>query len=249
VELVVIIIFLVVFYLFGKALLQKPKGALGELIVSKKLKRLKDEEYLVLNDVLLKINDSTTQIDHIVICKSGIIVIETKNFTGWIHGHEKSEYWTQTIFKNKYEIKNPIKQNWIHVYALKNILKEYSEIKYFPIVVFTGDGELKNVTTELPVIYANRLISTIKEFNKLNSLSLDQMELISEKLNELNLTDRKEKRNHVKQVRQKIREQKINEKRKICPKCGNQLVKRRGKFSKFYGCRNFPKCKFTLKIN
>jgi len=32
---------------------------------------------------------------------------------------------------------------------------------------------------------------------------------------------------------------------KICPKCGALLAIRMSKFGKFYGCSNFPKCKFT----
>ncbi len=31
----------------------------------------------------------------------------------------------------------------------------------------------------------------------------------------------------------------------ICPECGGSLVIRWSKFGKFYGCSNFPKCKFT----
>lgn len=36
--------------------------------------------------------------------------------------------------------------------------------------------------------------------------------------------------------------------RKECPYCKSDLVKRTGKFGEFYGCKNYPKCKFTQKI-
>jgi restriction system protein len=32
-----------------------------------------------------------------------------------------------------------------------------------------------------------------------------------------------------------------------CPRCGGELVERMGKYGKFHGCSNFPKCKFTTK--
>ncbi|WP_278680442.1 topoisomerase DNA-binding C4 zinc finger domain-containing protein [Leyella stercorea] len=32
----------------------------------------------------------------------------------------------------------------------------------------------------------------------------------------------------------------------ICPECGGKLVIRNGKFGPFYGCSNYPKCKFTI---
>jgi 5-methylcytosine-specific restriction endonuclease McrA len=33
-----------------------------------------------------------------------------------------------------------------------------------------------------------------------------------------------------------------------CPKCGGELVLRHGKHGDFYGCSNYPKCKFTRSI-
>lgn len=35
---------------------------------------------------------------------------------------------------------------------------------------------------------------------------------------------------------------------KVCPKCGGKLVKKKGKYSSFYGCSNFPTCNYTEKI-
>lgn len=31
----------------------------------------------------------------------------------------------------------------------------------------------------------------------------------------------------------------------VCPRCGGELVKRKGKFGEFFGCGNFPACRFT----
>ncbi len=31
----------------------------------------------------------------------------------------------------------------------------------------------------------------------------------------------------------------------LCPVCGGQLRKRNGKFGEFFGCSNFPKCRYT----
>jgi ribonuclease HI len=32
-----------------------------------------------------------------------------------------------------------------------------------------------------------------------------------------------------------------------CPNCNGKLMVRNGKFGKFYGCSNYPKCRFTKK--
>lgn len=37
----------------------------------------------------------------------------------------------------------------------------------------------------------------------------------------------------------------ISKENKLCPLCGNCLVERSGKFGKFYGCSNYPKCNYT----
>jgi len=39
-----------------------------------------------------------------------------------------------------------------------------------------------------------------------------------------------------------IHPEKLNEK---CPKCGNDLIVKTGRFGKFIACSNYPKCKFT----
>ena len=54
----------------------KFRGFMGEFWVKQELKKLPKDKYMVLNDVFLKQNDCTHQIDHIVISKFGIFVIE-----------------------------------------------------------------------------------------------------------------------------------------------------------------------------
>lgn len=34
-----------------------------------------------------------------------------------------------------------------------------------------------------------------------------------------------------------------------CPRCGGELVQRTGKYGKFWGCSNYPKCKYTQAIS
>ena len=104
-------------------------GKSGERSVSWILGSLPDE-YMVLNDVTIpdqKTNpdkDYTTQIDHVVVSPYGIFVIETKNYSGWIFGNEKSQNWKQTFKTTEGRFfYNPIKQNWGHIYALAERLR------------------------------------------------------------------------------------------------------------------------------
>lgn len=34
----------------------------------------------------------------------------------------------------------------------------------------------------------------------------------------------------------------------VCPKCGGELKKRNGRFGEFWGCSNYPSCRFTKNI-
>ncbi len=35
----------------------------------------------------------------------------------------------------------------------------------------------------------------------------------------------------------------------VCPKCGGELIRRKGRYGEFYGCGNFPRCRYTQNIS
>lgn len=246
-ELIFFIIILFLLLIVYGYYLPQIKGIIGESRVSRKLENLNPEEFKVLNDVLLNTTNGSSQIDHIVVSIYGIFVIETKNYTGWIHGNENSEYWIQTIYKKKTKFRNPIKQNWSHIYALKEILSEYKQIIYHPIVVFTGSGELKNITSKIPVIYKHQLIQFLMDKKNNINLSNDQVNNIVDKLNEIRIADKQVKKDHIHLVKNHAYELKQKEKSYNCPRCGSELVVRKGPYGNFYGCLNYPTCNYTRK--
>lgn len=76
------VIFLLLSFLAGRAIVLG-KGKLGEAKVSHIVGRLPKEDYVVLDDLMLTNKyGSTTQIDHVVVSRYGIFVIETKNYKG-----------------------------------------------------------------------------------------------------------------------------------------------------------------------
>ena len=103
----------------GFFLYNKFRGFMGEFWLKKELNKLAKKEYLILNDVMLKSNNKTYQIDHIVISKYGIFVIEMKNYYGCIYGSEYKKYWYQYVNGHKRMFYNPIYQNYGHVKALE----------------------------------------------------------------------------------------------------------------------------------
>jgi len=35
---------------------------------------------------------------------------------------------------------------------------------------------------------------------------------------------------------------------RVCPRCGGKLIEREGRYGKFLGCENYPKCRYTENI-
>jgi len=247
-ELYIVIVFalFLIGFIFKKFYLPKIKGAFGEYRVARKLRRLNKKDYIVYNDIYLKNKGKSTQIDHLILSIYGIFVIETKNYKGWIFGNESSKYWTQILYNNKFKIFNPIIQNWAHINFLKKISTDFSDLKYFPIIVFAGSGKLKRIKSSVPVIYKRKVLRAIRK-NKEVYLTHAQLEKIDNQLKQVIVEKKEIKKRHRKLVKRNI---KWNKKRKVptyCPKCGGKLKLKDGKFGKFYGCSNFPECRFTRR--
>ena len=218
------------------------KGWFGEKKVTGKLAKLSEADYKVLNDVMLKSQHGTTQIDHIVVSPYGIFVIETKNYKGWIHGSEQSEQWVKNMYGKKYRFRNPIKQNYGHIKALEATLGLTID-KFIPIVVFLGSATLK-VKVKSIVIYPGKLVKIIRGFNEeiIDRGTIDSIvdKLFSEKNDNKGL-----RLQHIRDINTKLKAEENAVKEGVCPKCGGTLMKKIGKYGEFLGCSNYPRCRYT----
>ena len=240
------IILIIIIVIIIKIKTPKIKGSVGEFKVNTRLNFL-GNEYIVLKDILIhSSNGYTSQIDELVLSEYGIFVIETKNYKGWIFGNEKSENWTQVIYKEKHSFRNPIKQNWSHIYSLKNVLTDFPNLKYYPIIVFSGNATLKKIESTTPVIYDNKLNSTIRKLSFEKCVSSDELLKIQKILESAEIKEKTARKEHVKNIKQNIKETKIKKANLICPRCNSELKLRNGKNGKFYGCSSYPKCRFTM---
>ena len=211
----------------GKRGENRVKWVIGETI---------ENEQYVINDLIVSNNGNTTQIDHIVINPRGVFVIETKNYSGEIYGSENQREWTQVLaygnVKNK--LYNPLKQNATHVYNVKRMV---GNLPIHSLVVFVQNNtyhiEAKNVIplSELKrTLCSGVSVLTVKQMEKAYQLLLASKTEISTK-------------EHV----ENIRTQQWNVEHGICPRCGGKLVLRNGKYGEFWGCSNYPRCKFIKK--
>lgn len=251
-------IFLIVVYaIFGIAFFSlivffglnaiKIKGWLGEKNISNRLEKLDADKYITINDILIKNEKgNTSQIDHLVVSVYGLFVIETKNYKGWIFGNEKNEKWCQVIYRQKNFFRNPVKQNCSHVYALKSILKDYSDLRYVPIVVFAGSAVLKQIVSNVPVIYDYEIANFIREYPVERCISFEDVQKIVSILQNANIEDKEIRKSHVNNIHKTVVERQIKMKNLICPRCNGELKLRNVRGGKFYGCSNYPRCRFTM---
>jgi formylmethanofuran dehydrogenase subunit E len=127
---------------------------------------------------------------------------------------------------------------------LKDILKDFGDINYISIVAFTTRAELK-VTSKTDVVYTINLPKTIKKYKYENITDLVKDDVYL-KLISLNIDSKETRKTHVKAIHRTLDEKRIKVNSDICPKCGGNLILRYGKFGKFKGCSNFPKCRFIV---
>ncbi len=222
------------------------RGVVGEQKTAFLLGMLPKSKYKVIDDIMLQAGGRTTQIDHIVVSKSGLFVIETKNYKGWIFGHENGEKWIQNIYGRKYEFQNPIRQNHIHIRALKQVLSDFREMPIIPIVAFSSRATLKIHTENHNVVLLDDLNSTIKKYND-DAISPDIMEKIIDRLEECNVNSPEKRKLHIKSIKRRRKYEETAIASGICPRCGGSLTRRRGEYGYFYGCSNFPRCRYTHK--
>ena len=139
-------------------------GREGENYVSRYLTELvySYKGYLFNGYCFMDDDGYSSEIDHIVVTKGGIFVIETKRINGIIHGDVNGDEW---IAIKDYEIstksfKNPVKQNQGHINHLRRVFGS-NPPKMQSIVVFV-EGNISDVKSDI-VTDLNGALQIIRE--------------------------------------------------------------------------------------
>lgn len=219
------------------------KGWVGELKTRCTQKLFLDlDEYHIYNNVLLESGNRTVQIDHVIVSKYGVFVIETKNKDGWIYGSQNDKQWTQIFPGNKkYRFQNPLRQNYLHIKSLEELLGIDHE-KIYSVIVFWGKCQFQKQMPEN--VLKGR--STDYIMSKRQVLLTDrEVTGICSKLQSIkNSTSLLAGRRHTRELKERF------DNTTKCPKCGCDLVERSSKQTGdiFIGCSNFPRCRYTKEL-
>lgn len=227
------------------------KGNRGEAQIAWDFESLNYSGYkgYILKNVYVPYRDKVTEIDVLYITSKGIVVVESKNYSGYVFGSEDQRQWTVTFRgeNNKHRFYNPIWQNRTHIRALQEYL---GGGKAFSFVVFGANCMLMN----LSYTPENVCVCREDEFRGIIKYTLDgspdvyspeAVEAIYNRLLPLTYVTEEVKMRHIESVRAAI---------ETCPRCGGKLVLRtarkgRNAGGQFYGCSNYPSCRYTREAD
>ena len=230
-------------------------GLKGENEVKYYLKNSNINMY-VLHDITLAIDDLKAQIDYIIITQAKCYFVECKNMMGKIKIDNNGQFIREYTFNGKKvteAIESPLRQSERHrdillkVHNKKKTLidslffnEEDFERYHKPIVVFTNkkailDNKYAPKECKERVLRVDELVNYIKkDLKSVKLLDKDSDKSMREyAMCFLNAS-----------ISNNIDYLKKYEEAIICPKCGGELIERKG-YSTFIGCTNYPKCDYT----
>ena len=185
-------------------------GCLGEYMCYKYLADYENTGARFLFNVYIPRDDTTTEIDVLMIHATGLYVLESKNYDGWIFGTDTNTNWTQSLPQGHTSIKkkfyNPKMQNNTHIKYLKKQVGE--SVSCHNIVVFSERCTLKSITikpdAECKVIQRNNLRQTVDEMAaRPPVLSPEQIEAIFNQLYPYTQVTEEVKQAHIQQINQR----------------------------------------------
>ena len=240
-------------------------GRYGEFLTYQHLKDTEQNGAKFLFNVYIpKKNGATTEIDVLMICSKGILVFESKNYSGWIFGNDSQPNWYQTLptgrgKSHKESFYNPIMQNRSHIKHLKSLLGD--SIPMHSIVVFSQKSILKDVqinSTDTTLINGHYLlgaaIANIYSLHYNVNLSQLQIEEIYNTLYPYTQIGADVKAQHCENIKNAAKSTPTYHTPDYrCPWCNGSLVLRTSKNgnyagNQFYGCSNYPKCKYIQNL-
>lgn len=183
------------------------KGSYGEYLTFQFLEKLEGDNKLLTNVYIPKSDGSTTEIDLIMVNKSGIYVFESKNYSGWIFGDERNKNWTQLLKGGKkFRFYNPIWQNKGHISALQKVLPDVGKDAFYSYIIFSERCKLKKITVTTPcvtVIKRNKLKDAVRHdmFMRQDTLSENQVSEIYHSLRVYSLVNDSIKEKHIRNLK------------------------------------------------
>jgi hypothetical protein len=115
------------------------KGQRGEFIVRQTLlSKLSRYDYQILENIKLDYRDGVIQIDHIVVSRYGIFLVECLHTSGTLTASEHASKWSRKWRGMNKSVVNPMRKNRVHLNVLAARLG-LPESLFHPLVVITAN--------------------------------------------------------------------------------------------------------------
>lgn len=126
---------------------------------------LEDNRYTVLNDVLFPQGGGTVHIDHLVVSRFGVFVIESQYASGWVSGTAVQDRWKQTRLGRTTRFDNPVGLNRQQQYAVQMLFDLPPRLVH-GLVVMVGQSGFKTDKPE-NVVEPEKLIPFMRRKGQL----------------------------------------------------------------------------------
>ena len=167
-----------------------------------------------------------------------------------VYGDINKSKWNYYSHGHKYEIYSPIKQNAKHIEYLKTFLADFGDIPFFSVVTMicedfklSGDCDENTVVcNSLPAM--DRALKLLA--NKKQEVLTDAFkQKVYAFIRDNQILGKEARTEHKKDVIAYKNSVETMKQLKICPWCKSELMLRKGRNGEFYGCKSFPKCRYT----
>ena len=180
----------------------KRYGEAGENLVAKYLQDIVNSYGCYLyNDFCFEDQQGySTEIDHILITRGGIFIIETKTNKGFIRGAKEDEWWLciKKDYQQDKQLKNPIIQNQGHINHLRKMFKN-TPPKMTSIVIFPV-ADITYVSSDI-VYDLDDATNKIIELTKSNTYSQEFVERINSQIKQIQDTYSISKEKHIENIK------------------------------------------------
>ncbi len=123
-------------------------GKLGEALVAAEIEAL---GWPCLRNVVLDLGNWMVEVDHLVRAPDGIVMIETKTYSGFVSGAENEIVWMQRLRDGRtISIPNPARQNLVHVRAVVQLIAAPT-VSVRGLVVSAGNARFADAIKHIPV--------------------------------------------------------------------------------------------------
>lgn len=188
------------------------------------LRTLDGTKYLVLDDFVLRHQNVSYLIKHLVISPYGVFVIDTMDAKNGVIGNAKEQSW---VLSNGSFIDNPV----LKANTLINYLDEHLHLRdeYYSFILGVNDKSIFNINgsfdmenvEDVPALMLQKYTVVIPNYNEIYD-SLLTGSYLTEKINNVSGLEMS------------------------CPICGRALVERQNATGSYYSCLNYPRCNYTM---